>query len=271
VERDTIKQLIMKNLKDLEAQYKKLGKEIEKLKEQPQPPFWGWFKHYYDLHLIRVTSNGHNISFYDEANSALTGNTWGGYLSVNRLVRLATPDEIKEHLVRLMKEKYKHKDKVKSLIDDKVVKIDDKWTAIEYYSGDDDLYWNGICIYKQGKWAEIVPSLPTWEDLGVKYVRLSKVNTPIPTVDKYGNKVETLVRLLAVADYVNEGWEPDWEDINETKFRICYDTHEKRWFRSCSTCVVCSPAWFKSPEARDKAIEIFRHNGAEQELINFYK
>jgi len=258
----------MKNLKDLEAQYKKLGKEIEKLKAepQPQPPFWAWFGlESHKLQRVIKIENDQALVDQDNSDMRLEDLNWCGSWSMMRFfIRLATPDEIKEHLVKLAKEKgFKPKCHIRLLNNTGTAILDG--TPFNYYAEIDELCLGGWVIYRKGKWAEIVPSLPSFEELlkgGIlRWARLRQ----------WSPKAAMLVMLELVADYVNEGWELDWEDGGQIKHRLSYAFRTNEWSAYSNSLFSHSPVHFKSSEARDKAIEIFRHNGAEQELINFYK
>lgn len=74
----------------------------------------------------------------------------------------ATSDEVKEALLAECKRRYTDKDVVKSLSNN-IHKGTLKYDSVEYY-GSDDLWVSvgeyNVCVYKQGKWAEIVSSTP---------------------------------------------------------------------------------------------------------------
>ena len=235
----------MKDLKDLEAQYKKLGKEIEKLKAepQPQPPFWAWFGlESHKLQRVIKIENDQALVDQDNSDMRLEDLNWCGSWSMMRFfIRLATPEEIKEHLVKLAKEKG-YEGKVAKCLFEKSYKNKISFLSVIYDTVLDSLYSNGVQIYKQGKWAEIVPSLPSFEELNCDSVGVYDVhsgNSPV-----FSNpKVKTFIRLLAVADYLNK-----------------------------NTSLLFNATSYNSYSSTPQKIkEIFRHNGAEQELINFYK
>jgi len=78
-----------------------------------------------------------------------------------KLLRLATPAEIESHLKKICDEKYIGK-KIECLFDNKEF-IPIKKSHRNPYIKNGDSYWmvnkndRGICVYKQGKFAEIIP------------------------------------------------------------------------------------------------------------------
>jgi len=114
--------------------------------------------------------------------------------------------------------------------------------------------------------AEIVPSLPSWGEL-IGNSRLV-FNFAIGTeLKEYTNKANTLYKLLAVADYVNDGWKTDFEKVYVIAYEPSKNKIETDWLADYSTQAV----HFNSEEAAQKAIEIFKANNSEQELIDFFK
>jgi hypothetical protein len=107
------------------------------------------------------------------------------------------------------------------------------------------------------------PKLPTWAELNK--TKLGEEVTVFPR--KYANKATTFIHLLEVADYLNEGWVPDWE--NDTEKWCIINEHGKprvvvQWHSNYS------PIWFKTSKLAETAIEIFKFNDCEQDLIDFY-
>ena len=111
---------------------------------------------------------------------------------------------------------------------------------------------------------EIVREVPSWED--IYNTGVFCLSDYITYNEKHRTKLQTFARLLAVADYVNEGWEVDGNfstlAISNNKITVgCY----------YSRGYIPSSVHFKSKEAALKAIAIFKANGSEQELIDFFK
>lgn len=75
-----------------------------------------------------------------------------------------------------------------------------------------------------------------------------------PTVGQL-EKLLALNKLMNVAYYLNDGWEPDWNDGTQFKYFIYWDTnkiiriHHNIYFN-------CGVVYFKSKELAKQAIEI---------------
>lgn len=78
----------------------------------------------------------------------------------------------------------------------------------------------------------------------------------VPT-QEIAEKIIALCQLYIIAEYYNDGWVPDWEDIIEKKFFALYDTEkdipEFRW--SCR--YKYGIPVFKSMDAIEEA---YKHN-----------
>jgi len=64
-------------------------------------------------------------------------------------------------------------------------------------------------------------------------------------------------RLYKLAEELNEGWEPNWNDLSQPKYRLVYDCRGENFFISVAHTgrQVCGIV-FKSEEAAEKAIKI---------------
>jgi len=119
------------------------------------------------------------------------------------------------------------------------------------------------------------PELPTWEDVfkgGMYSIELEgevcdyeKNKHNLLLSEKSARKLAVFNKLLAVADYLNDG-----VDAAKLDSRWCVEYDLKSGFYTTSRCLTFSLPPFKSKELALKAIEIFRANGDEQELINFF-
>lgn len=81
-------------------------------------------------------------------------------------------------------------------------------------------------------------------------------NINFRTVDQL-DRVEAMLKLMCVADYLNNGWQPDWND-KEEKWHIEwyeYDMNKLIVDWSC-TYSTCGEVVFKTQELAEKAIEI---------------
>lgn len=69
-------------------------------------------------------------------------------------------------------------------------------------------------------------------------------------------KLLALNKLVNVAKFLNEGWEPDWSNPREYKWYIAYFYKTKELAFDCNTEVPESCVYFKSKELALKAVEI---------------
>lgn len=76
------------------------------------------------------------------------------------------------------------------------------------------------------------------------------------TSEKQAKKLLAINMLLNVAKYLNDGWQPNWNDENEKKYTITFDRHNKsiitNWCVTANKCIV----YFKTEELAQKAIDI---------------
>lgn len=70
-------------------------------------------------------------------------------------------------------------------------------------------------------------------------------------------KLLAINKLINVAKYLNDGWQPDWENTNEIKYTIAYDHDNDRIiFNLTSISYNWSVVYFKSEELSKQAVEI---------------
>ena len=74
----------------------------------------------------------------------------------------------------------------------------------------------------------------------------------IPTNKR--NKIEAIIKLIKTAYYLNEGWEPNWDNEIESKYDFFLDHKEININRM--RIPAHSICYFKSRELAEKAIEI---------------
>lgn len=81
------------------------------------------------------------------------------------------------------------------------------------------------------------------------------------------DKIVVYAKLLAVAKYLNGDWKPKFYGV-QSNWEIYHGRNTLKVFvvLNASSLGVS----FHSREAAEKAIEIFRHNGDEQNLIDFF-
>ena len=105
------------------------------------------------------------------------------------------------------------------------------------------------------------PKELTYQEISKKFPKSSSVSTN----GRHLSKLLIIRQLLEVADYLNGDWKPDWNDINQPKYFISYNSKTRTLFiQNCwyvNPGIVC----FSSKEKALKAIEIIG-----EELIQFY-
>lgn len=262
------KEKLLKRIEQTESELAKLKSELNK-SETPTVPFWYLFGNGW---LGRITS----FEPFEYCRCDNRGGTLGERPKYGN-GRLATPEEIESHLIGLMNGRYKKGDVLESTYSKSTVKFSDPaFCNIFYNNHNDILNYDGIDIYNSGKWAEIVPSLPSWDEIFSDYgfqlkddwvsVIGSTFHRGAYDGRKKMSKVPTFIKLLAVADYVNDGWESQGTGghvIIVHDGELTYFVYDGDYLPSI--------VWFKSTEATLKAIDIFKHNGSEKELISFFK
>lgn len=68
------------------------------------------------------------------------------------------------------------------------------------------------------------------------------------------DKLAAINRMIVVAEYLNKGWKPDWNDENSTKYRIYVNGDSVRIIPYISLAL--DMVFFKTEELAKKAIEI---------------
>ena len=74
--------------------------------------------------------------------------------------------------------------------------------------------------------------------------------------DKHIEKIAAVRHMITVADYLNEGWEPDWNDYNESKYMIEYSYSALIPSIHSTTSFAESICYFKDSETAKRAIKI---------------
>lgn len=69
-------------------------------------------------------------------------------------------------------------------------------------------------------------------------------------------KLYAQLKLQYIADKLNDGWKPDWNDMNEGKYTLVYDYDVKEFFVFRYISHNHFSVYFKSEELAEKAIEI---------------
>lgn len=86
------------------------------------------------------------------------------------------------------------------------------------------------------------------------YSKILEESNNAPTI-KQLEKLLALNKLMNVAYYLNDGWEPDWNDGTQFKYFIYWDT-DKTIRIHYNTYFNCGVVYFKSKELAKQAIEI---------------
>lgn len=80
-------------------------------------------------------------------------------------------------------------------------------------------------------------------------------------ISKYQlEKLLAINKLVNVAKYLNDGWEPDWNNTLEYKYFIYYDSSTCKFEVSDRRVVQFSIVYFKSSELAKKAIDILGYD-----------
>jgi len=122
--------------------------------------------------------------------------------------------------------------------------------------------------YKLTKVEPEKPKLPTWEELATRISHDQMCIVGFP--NRYYNKALTFIRLLEVAEYLNEGWK---RNLNDYGYMLGWN--EIGFFSSPIQAPdqhieFISPIAFKDGHIALNAAGIFRANDSEQDLIDFF-
>lgn len=63
-------------------------------------------------------------------------------------------------------------------------------------------------------------------------------------------------KLMNVAEYLNEGWKPDWKDPLKSKWYILWDNCSNKFEIGYRNSYTSGPVYFKTPDLALQAIEI---------------
>ena len=202
--------------KGYEIDHEKSQIVFKKAEETLKVPFWGWYKGGNGDRLVRVT---------DISTDGLWHTCDIGMITSEYFQRLATPEEIKAHLIVQISERYPDGMFCGISFPSRQYPVTGHWSYSEEY----DMLQNNRCIiYESGTWAKPVKSYPTWEELMGSY-------------HQYNAK--TYVRLCRVVDYLNK----------------------KNNFELRAT------AFYSLANTPAKVKAIFKANGSEQDLIDYFK
>lgn len=84
--------------------------------------------------------------------------------------------------------------------------------------------------------------------------------------ERYLNHFLLQLKLLRVRDRINDGWIPDWNDSEESKYTIHLSNNRVLTFTSVSSCD--TPLWFETKEKRDLFMKAVKYSEIAQ-LLKF--
>ena len=84
--------------------------------------------------------------------------------------------------------------------------------------------------------------------------------------EEHKSKCVIFRKLLEVADYLNDDWKPDWNNISQGKYFILYNKEENKREIDYRSYRNAESVYFSSRENALKAIEII----GEEELKQFF-
>lgn len=90
-------------------------------------------------------------------------------------------------------------------------------------------------------------------------IKSSPIGWQCPNVAPTEHQLQRLLatnKLMNVAYYLNDGWEPDWEDDFQAKYFIFYNSKSKTINIDCNVCFNNGVVYFKSKELAKQAVEI---------------
>lgn len=73
--------------------------------------------------------------------------------------------------------------------------------------------------------------------------------------EKQAQKLLAINKLMNVAKYLNKGWQPNWNNVEEDKYYIKIDVNSKIQI-SCAYIIYSDIVYFKSMKLAEQAIEI---------------
>ena len=203
--------------KGYEIDHEKSQIVFKKAEETLKVPFWGWYKGGNGDRLVRVT---------DISTDGLWHTCDIGMITSEYFQRLATPEEIKAHLIVQISERYPDGMFCEISFPSRQYPVTGHWS---YNEGYDMLQNNGYIIYESGTWAKPAKSYPTWEEL------LDEEITSCARV---------YFKLLRIAAYLN---------------------------RENKTTYYRATAFYSLATTPFKVKAIFKANGSEQDLIDYFK
>lgn len=90
------------------------------------------------------------------------------------------------------------------------------------------------------------------------------------TSKKQAEKLLAINKLMNVAKYLNDDWQPDWSDYEKYKYYICYETDTSKLKIDYSVFYKTNSVYFKSEGLAKQAIEILGEETIKLALCTDY-
>ena len=107
-------------------------------------------------------------------------------------------------------------------------------------------------------WIDMFGEIDFYDNVGDSC--LSQANNA--STEKQLKKLLAINKLMNVAKYLNDGWQPNWDDINEAKYCIAIEDDEIKIEFTWTECYL--DIYFKSEELAQQAVNILG-----EEIIRF--
>lgn len=80
------------------------------------------------------------------------------------------------------------------------------------------------------------------------YNELNDINITIDTYSGNEIKLKALVKLMNIAKYYNNDWQPNWSNSKENKYCIKFDYHKDRFYVDYNNSIGAGDVFFKNSE-----------------------
>lgn len=149
-----------------------------------------------------------------------------------------TKEEFLSGVAKLLNKEYKMERNIKVSLE----------KAREWYKSEGTLREIALQAFTKDK----LEALPTLEEIFDKVVKNTPSCLVVPT--KETPKWTVMHRLAVVAEYLNDGWEPNWSNFNENKYYIYKENDVIKISFACSG--QAATVYFKTKELAEAAIKI---------------
>jgi len=110
-------------------------------------------------------------------------------------------------------------------------------------------------------------------DGDINKIKNSPSNYKLPNNALSKKQLEKLLAinmLMSVAKFLNDGWQPNWNNNNELKYFICYSNNSNTIFIDSTYSTQTNVVFFKSLELAKQAIEILGEETIKLALCTDY-